>query len=152
MADWTTNWILWAGTHWWGEGSLRNHIKETAGEDVVYIYLFILIFFLMFIFERERERETEHEWRRGRERGRHRIQSRLQALSCQHRTRRGAGTHQPRDHDLSWSQMPNRLSHPGPQDVVLGWEETYQFRILERSAWWLWGQNKSEIKTNYKSI
>ena len=34
--------------------------------------------------------ETEHEWGRGRERGRHRIQSRLQALSCQHRARRWA--------------------------------------------------------------
>ena len=36
--------------------------------------------------ERERERETEQEWGRGRERGRHSIRSRLQALSCQHRT------------------------------------------------------------------
>ena len=42
-------------------------------------------FFLMFIFERWRK--TEHEQGRGRERGRHRIQSRLQSLSCQHRAR-----------------------------------------------------------------
>ena len=34
--------------------------------------------------------ETECEQRRGRERGRHRIRSRLQAPSCQHRARRGA--------------------------------------------------------------
>ena len=42
-------------------------------------------------------RETECEWERGRERERererervrHRIRSRLQALSCQHRTRHG---------------------------------------------------------------
>ena len=32
-----------------------------------------------------RERQTEHEWERGRERGTHRIRSRLQAPSCQHR-------------------------------------------------------------------
>ena len=39
----------------------------------------------MFIyFLRERERERECKWGRDRERGRHRIQSRLQALSCQH--------------------------------------------------------------------
>ena len=34
--------------------------------------------------ERERERVSKYEWGKGRERGRHRIQSRLQALSCQH--------------------------------------------------------------------
>ena len=45
----------------------------------------------MFIYfwERERERETEREWGRNRERGRHRIRSRLQALSCQHRSDAG---------------------------------------------------------------
>ena len=59
------------------------------------------------------ERETEHEQGRGRERGRHRIQSRLQVLSCRHRARRGARTHEPRDHDLSRSRTLNRLSHPG---------------------------------------
>ena len=43
---------------------------------------------LMFIFERERERESES---RGvaETGGIHRIQSRLQALSCQHRARQG---------------------------------------------------------------
>ena len=66
-----------------------------------------LFFFLMFIFETE----TEREWGRGR--GRHRVQSRLQALSCQHRARCGARTHERRDHDLSRSRRLNRLSHPG---------------------------------------
>ena len=76
----------------------------------------------MFIYfwerERERERERVHalEQGRGRERGRCRIRSRLQAPSCQHRARRGARTHQPWDHDLSWSQMLNGLSHPGAPD------------------------------------
>ncbi|XP_053755435.1 FERM domain-containing protein 8 isoform X4 [Panthera pardus] len=37
--------------------------------------------------------EEENEWGRGKERGRGRIRSRLQAPSCQHRTRRGARTH-----------------------------------------------------------
>ena len=68
----------------------------------------------MFIFfKRSRERESEHESGRDGERRRHRIWSRLQALSCQHRARRGAQTHEPQDHDLSWSQTLNWLSHPG---------------------------------------
>ena len=61
----------------------------------------------MFIFE------TECEWVRGREGGRHRIQSGLQALSCQRRAQHGARTHELRDHDLSRSRTLNRLSHPG---------------------------------------
>ena len=43
-------------------------------------FLFFLIFNVSLFL---REAETEHEWGKGRERGRHRIQSRLQALSCQ---------------------------------------------------------------------
>ena len=62
---------------------------------------------LLFIFEREREQG------RVRKKGRHRIQSRLQALSCQYRARRGAQTHKLQDHDPSRSRTPNRLSHPG---------------------------------------
>ena len=48
-----------------------------------------------------------------RERGRHRIWSRLQVPSCQHRARCRARTHTLWDHDLSRSRIPNRLSHPG---------------------------------------
>ena len=44
-------------------------------------------FFLMFIYFWDRE--TEHERGRVRERGRHRMWSRLQALSCQHRADAG---------------------------------------------------------------
>ena len=65
-------------------------------------------FFLMFIFIFERERQQG----RGRERGRHRIQSGLQAPSCQHRAAWGAWTHGLRDHDLSWSRALTWLSHP----------------------------------------
>ena len=64
---------------------------------------------LVFIFERERQSMSS-----GRaERGRHRIESRLQALSHQHRAQCGARTHELRDGDLNLSQMLNRLSHPG---------------------------------------
>ena len=47
------------------------------------------------------------------ERGIHRIWSKFQSLSCQYRAQCRAWTHQPWDHDLSQSQMPNGLSHPG---------------------------------------
>ena len=78
-----------------------------------------LHFFNVYLFLRERERETEQEWGRGRERGKHRIQSRLQALSCQPRDRYGAWTHEPWDHDLSRSWTFNWQSHPGdPQNVI----------------------------------
>ena len=82
---------------------------------------FLSFFKCVFIFdrERERERETESERGRGRERGRHRIQSRLQALSRQHRAWRGAWTHRPKDHDLSWSRTLNLLSHPGTPQTLL---------------------------------
>ena len=50
--------------------------------------IFFKHFKSLFIFERERERErerdAEQEWGRGRETPRPRLQSRLQALSCQH--------------------------------------------------------------------
>ena len=55
----------------------------------------------------------------GAEREGDRIQSRLQALSCQHRARRGAQTHRPQDRDLSRSWPLNRLSHPGTPVIEL---------------------------------
>ena len=72
-----------------------------------------MLIFFKHLFIIERQRDTECEQGRGRERGRHRIWSRLQALSCQHRAWCGARTHKLRDHDLSWSQKLNWLSHPG---------------------------------------
>ena len=76
-------------------------------------YLNFFNVFLKFISERERQGQGAE-----RERGRHRIQSRLQALSCQPRVRRGAETHEPWDHDLSPSWPLNWLSHPGaPKNV-----------------------------------
>ena len=46
---------------------------------------FFLIFFFNIFYLFLGQSKTEHERGRGRERGRHRIGSRLQALSCQHR-------------------------------------------------------------------
>ena len=69
--------------------------------------------------EGQRERE--------RKRGRHRIQSRLQALSCQHRAWCRAQTHELWDHDLSWSWTLNRLSHPGALPLL----HVYQRTILQ---------------------
>lgn len=66
----------------------------------------------MFIFERERERERQSMSWGGAEKEQ-RIWSRLQALSCQHRARCGARTHEPQYHDLSWSLTLYRQSHPG---------------------------------------
>ena len=73
-------------------------------------------FFLTFLFIFDRKRERERDGTQaggGRERGRHRIRSRLQALSCQHRARCRARTHELQDHDLSQSKTLNQLSHPG---------------------------------------
>ena len=56
--------------------------------------LFLIFLTFLFIFETEKRQGVS----RGgaeRERGRHRIGSRLQALSCRHRARRGARTHEP---------------------------------------------------------
>ena len=78
-------------------------------------------FFFKFIYLLLREREREHtNWGRDRER-RHRIWSRLQALSCQPRGRRGARTHEPWDRDLSLSQTLNRLSPPGAPPSLSKW-------------------------------
>ena len=72
------------------------------------------------------ETETEHKQGRVRERGIHRIWSRLQAPSCQHRAQRGARPHEPWDHDLSRSWTLNRLSHPGAPEIrVFKWMSAF---------------------------
>ena len=72
-------------------------------------FLLCIFFILMFIYFWETEGQQE----RDRERGRHRIWSRLQALSCQHRAWHGAPTHELWNPDPSWSGTLNWLSHPG---------------------------------------
>ena len=85
------------------------------------------IFLHLFIFDRE------HKWGRSRERGRHRIWSRAQALSCQHRAWCGAWTCEPRDRDLSQSQMLNRLSHPGAPMLLQVFKSTSNIETLNGS-------------------
>ena len=53
-----------------------------------------------------------------RDRRRHRVWSRLQALSSQHRVWHRAQTHKLWDHDMSQSQTPNWLSHPGTPHLL----------------------------------
>ena len=75
-------------------------------------YSFSLCFFSLFL------REREHNLGNAIEKERHRIWRRLQALSCQHRAIYRAQTHEPWDHDLSWSQMLNQLNHPGAPKCI----------------------------------
>ena len=98
--------------------------------DVINVSFLIFLCFL-FILERKREtdRQTEHEQGRSRVREGHRIGSRLQALSSQHRARCWAWTHQPWGHDLSWSWTLNRLSHPGaPKCIFDLWDFLFLFK------------------------
>ena len=88
--------------HWFHSSIINEEIQNS-------VETLKKLFFNVYFWERDRTRGE-----RCRERGRRRIWSRLQALSCQHRAWHGAGTHEPRDHDLSWSWTLNWLSHPGP--------------------------------------
>ena len=98
----------------WDEvGCLTNW---TTQSPPLFFFFFNFSFLHLFIFERQRE--TQHKWGRGREQ-RHRIQSRIQSPSWQHRARRRARTHKPWDHDPSWRLTLNRLSHPGAPPVTL---------------------------------
>ena len=65
----------------------------------------------------------------GSERGRHGIRNRLQALSCQHRARRGARTHGPRDHDPSWSRRSTDWATQAPQEIQI-------LKLYPRPAKW----------------
>ena len=82
--------------------SLSNWLIEFPN---IYLFIYFLKMFVYF-WERERQSMSKGEAKRGR----HRIWSKLQALS---RPPLRARTHEPRDHDLSRSQMFNRLSPPG---------------------------------------
>ena len=79
--------------------------------SVLLIFYFILLKFIYFERESQSERERVHNHGEGqRERERQNLK---QAPHCQPRARRGARTHEARDHDLSRSRRLNQLSHPG---------------------------------------
>ena len=109
------------GGEWWGCPLIRMWLFQFLLDDWEFpltypshsaFPFFKKIFFNVYSFF-ERERETECESGRGKERRRHRIRSRLQALSCRHRARRGTRTQEPWDHDLTWSRTLNQVSYPG---------------------------------------
>ena len=122
-------------------------LLTTTGSFSIFRGLFLLFvcssIFLNKFFKRlfilERQRDTEHEQGRGRERGRHRIWSRRQALSRQHRARRGAWTHGPWDHDPSRSRPLNRLSHPGAPML--------HFSFDVRTEWWFLSSLDARLET-----
>ena len=103
--------------------------------------MFFILFYLFL-------RETKYELGRCRERGRHRIRSRLQALSCQHRAWRRARTHGLWDHDLNRSQSPNQLSHPGalPKEAISEW-----WRSTANSCLSLWFKTTVQCVTQCDS-
>ena len=72
----------------------------------------------MFIHLWERERDRVWVGKGQRER-RHRIWSRLQAPSCQHRAWHRFWTHKPWYHELSQSRTLNRLSYPGAPELLI---------------------------------
>ena len=86
----SSNYVVWGGL---GEKDLKHrdsvdeqghaHVHSLSSKSI-FTTCGLSTFFLNFCFW-ERERKRENKWGRGRERGRHRIERRLQALSCQHR-------------------------------------------------------------------
>ena len=88
----------------WGRPATWTSVSPGLG-----LFKFFSMFIYLSFFESKRQSTSGG----GAERGRHRIQSRLQALRFQHRAWPGTQSHEPRDHDLSQSQMLSQLSHPG---------------------------------------
>ena len=69
-------------------------------------------------------------------------------LSRQHRPQRGAQTHEPWDHDLSQSQMPNQLKHPDASSWCI--RLTYVGNIPQSYTNKGEIRNRSEIGKNWK--
>ena len=108
----------------------KHHHKLPSGRGHHPCINSLFFFFLVFIYLLLRETKTEHEWGKGGERGRHRIWSRLQAPSCQHRAQRRAWTLEPRDHDLSQTQINAQPTEPPRRPTSL-----YQFLNEQNVAW-----------------
>ena len=80
---------------------------------------------MLICFLRERQSASG----RGRERDTYRIRSRLQPPHYQPRAPRRDRTHKLWDHDLSQSQMFNRLSHPGAPAFFLTMHFSFKSKI-----------------------
>ena len=98
-----TNILLLTERH---EGRMAIWLSHWTVDMVIHLKKFFNVYF----WERGRQSMSAG---RGRERAKHRIRSRLQTLSCEHRARCGSQTHRLQDHDLNQSRMLNWLSHPG---------------------------------------
>ena len=98
----------------------------------------LLLFLIFNVYLVLRERKTQHEQGRGRERRRHRIWSRLQALSCQHRAPWGTWTHEP---VRSWPEPKPRVRHlsdwatPGMGSYYDSSSEDRNYSHAGRSSW-----------------
>ena len=104
------------------KGAVPNKTAPTSVPRPPALLFLLKKNFLMYLFwETDRVRVE-----RDRERGRHRIRSRLQILSCQHRAWHGAWTHKPWDHDLRWSRTLNWLSQPGAPGHQHFWSINYK--------------------------
>ena len=91
---------------------LEHTIEKYIHDFVALSNLLILFYFLhLFIFERQWDRAWAEEGQTEKE-TQSEPGSRLWA-SFQHRAQCRAQTHKLWDHDLSWSQTLNLLSHPG---------------------------------------
>ena len=98
----------------------------------VFLINFLNVYSFLRDRERQRERERERTWvREGQRKRETQNPKQLQALSCQNRARQGARTYEPWDHDLSRSQMPNWLSHPGTTKYKL--ENSFWKKYCERT-------------------
>ena len=94
------------------------------------MYFLFFCFKTFFIYFWERASACAHAWEGQREREREGETQNLKTgsrLSCQHRARHGARTHEPWDHDPSQSQMLHRLSHPGTPLISIFWRTNFVF-------------------------
>ena len=95
------------------EGKRATHHWLGFSDNNLLLCVSFLFYFLMFIYFWETERVCVWAGEGQSETGRQRIRVSLQDLSCQHSPQHRAQTHKLWDHDLSWSQTLNRVSHPG---------------------------------------
>ena len=130
--------ISLSGYYWWclrlwqrlSLASLSCHCTFYPSKQSTFFFNDYLFF--------ERQRETEHEWGRSREGGRHRIPSRLQALSCQHRADTGLELTDceiiTRTEVGHWTDWATQASHR----TLVFWQLQQKFLEGLLLATWLW--------------